>query len=155
MIQIDDVYIRLARASDAPEIAYVHIASWQESYKLFFSESFLNSLSYQFRRRTKSWESMLDSNSDEKNIVSVAESKEGIVGFCIFQKPRDLKINCDVELTAIYVREKFKSKKIGKALLDFACFYLRAREFKNFYCWVIKQNPSLNFYKKVGGVEKK
>lgn len=148
-IQIEDVIIRKATADDAAEIANVHLNSWREAYRNLLPQDFLDQLPLTFKRRMNSWK---QTAAMPDRALYVAEGKSGIVGFSVFTPPRDKDMSEHGELGAIYLLEKFKGKGIGAALLKLGMQQLVAWKYSKAYCWVLQNNPTIEFYEKSGAV---
>jgi ribosomal protein S18 acetylase RimI-like enzyme len=149
LIQINDVIIRKAVAEDAAEIANVHLNSWREVYRNLLPQQFLDQLPLTFKRRMSMWK---QAATMENRALYVAEEKSGIVGFSVFAPPQDKEMNEHGELGAIYLLEKFKGKKIGAALLSVGMKKLIEWKYSKAYCWVLQDNPTINFYEKSGAI---
>lgn len=146
----DPVKIRLAHFNDAAEIANVHTYTWMESYKGIVSSDFLKQRPMSFRNRMKWWSENIQSGKKIK--VVVAESMEhGIVGFASVEPGYDEVFQGYGEITTLYLFDHFKGQGIGQALFKKAIEELKKMEFKKAYCWVLVENPSIKFYKRMGG----
>lgn len=155
MIQIADTTIRPATVDDAAEIANVHISSWREAYRNLLPQDFLDQLPLTFKRRMNMWKQV---TAESKKSIFVAEAKSGIVGFSVFEPARDASMRGYGEVSAIYLLEEFKGKKIGAALLKIGMNQLFKLNYSKAYCWVLEDNPTIKFYEKSGanfnGIEK-
>lgn len=155
MIQIADTTIRKATPDDAAEIANVHLNSWREAYQNLLPQDFLDQLPLTFKRRMNMWKQTAIEN---KKPIFVAEAKNGVVGFSVFEPARDASMSGYGEVGAIYLLEKFKGKKIGAALLKSGMNELIKMNYSKAYCWVLEGNPTIKFYESSGatfnGMEK-
>lgn len=148
---VHDTLVRPGSIGDEGEIANVHIQSWQQSYKGIIPESYLATLSLQFRGRQSWWKQVLSGNTETK--VFVAESTQhGIVGFVAVEPGRDTDFKEMGEVGAIYCLNEYKNKGIGSALFRMGLEDLSLRGFKRCYLWVLEENPTRAFYERVGGV---
>ncbi|MDQ0914550.1 GNAT family N-acetyltransferase [Paenibacillus sp. V4I5] len=141
--------IREARIEDAEKIAIVHVDSWQSTYKGFISESYLSNLSVE--KRTKSWLWTFENlNVHEK--IFVAEDMPGnIVGFSCGGRSRNDEFDHDGELYAIYLLKDYQRLGLGKKLLNSVTESLKDNGYSSMMLWVLKDNPSVEFYKLQGG----
>lgn len=155
MLQVGEVLIRAAREGDAPEIANVHLNSWREAYRDILPQEYLNQLPATFKRRMINWERTI---REKKNILTVAESPNGLIGFSIFNEPRDDRFKDHQELSAIYLFEKWKGQGVGYALLKLGMNELIKKGAAKAYFWVLEGNPTIRFYERTGarpvGLEK-
>ena len=149
MIHISDVTVRRAIIEDAAEIANVHVNSWREAYKNLLPQDFLDELPLSFKSRMNMWRQVA---SESNKHLFVAETKNGIVGFSVFEPARDSSVVGYGEVGAIYLLEKFKGKKIGAALLKVGMNELIKMHYSKAYCWVLEGNPTIKFYESSGAV---
>ncbi len=147
MIQEGEVTIRPAKEGDCAEIANVHLNSWREAYMGLLPQEFLDQLPLTFKRRMLMWRRII---SEESDVLQVAETKSGIVGFATFSKGRDVGLENLAELGAIYLLEKHKGKSIGFSLLSSGLKLMKDKGFKEAYCWVLDGNPTIKFYERTG-----
>lgn len=142
------VTVRPARPGDAPEIANVHVHSWRETYKGLMTDAFLDDLPLFYRRRLAMWDGLL---KDGGRGVYVAESeKHGIVGFASVGPARDDAYAKSGELTTIYLLRKYHRRGLGGALLRAGFAQLEAEGFATAYCWVLSNNDTVDFYRRLG-----
>lgn len=144
-----DIIIRQAVSVDAAEIANVHINSWREAYCNFLPKSYLDSRPLQFKAKKVMWTQNIETASQT---VLVAEcQKNGIIGFISGAPGRERRHRDKLEVRCLYLFQAYHGKKIG--------FHLLQRIFDNYielgykmgYLWVLKDNPTISFYAKVGG----
>jgi ribosomal protein S18 acetylase RimI-like enzyme len=151
--------VRMARASDAFEIAKVHFDVFQDSFRHFVSQSFLDTLSLskmvQFKER------ML---AKQEGIHLVSMYQEKVIGFCDaghlhmegknrfpYEGEWEKYKNCG-ELYSIYISKDHQRSGVGQVLFKQAHLYLIERGFTSFIVWSLKDNLSAsNFYEKLGG----
>ncbi|TBL79153.1 GNAT family N-acetyltransferase [Paenibacillus thalictri] len=141
--------IREARIEDADKIAKVHVDSWQTTYKGIISESYLSNLSVEKRKKSWLWtfENLI---VDEK--IFVAEDMAGnIVGFSNGGRSRNNEFEHDGELFAIYLLKNYQRIGLGKKLFNSVVQSLKDNGYSKMMLWVLKDNPSVEFYKLQGG----
>ncbi|PKR78436.1 GNAT family N-acetyltransferase [Halalkalibacillus sediminis] len=142
-----DFKIRKASKSDAYGIAYVHIKSWQSTYKDLVSQEFL--LSMDQGERTERWKNILEAG--ESHLYVALNVNDEIVGFVSGAKEREGKYEADGELYAIYILENYQGKGIGKALTKRLMNLLKEDGFRSMLVWVLKDNSATYFYERMGG----
>lgn len=141
--------IRLASVKDVEGIARVHIESWRSTYKGIISESFLSTLTHEGRVRNWIW-TFNNLNKDE--VTFVAEDTQGdIVGFINGGKSRDSGQDDEAELYAIYLLEEYQGKGLGKVLTLELIEFLKSRDYRSMFVWVLKENPAISYYMRLGG----
>lgn len=139
------VHIRKAEIGDAHGIAQVHINSWQETYAAIIDSNFLSSLDIE--SRTARWIDILQKRPDG---VFVAETDSEIVGFASTGKSRTLS-EYDGEVYALYLLKKYQGQTLGKQLFFASLHYLQSMGCISAYVAVLRDNPTVSFYKKYGG----
>ena len=136
--------IRAARVDDAPEIAAVHVITWQKVYRGIMPSPFLDDLSVS--RREEHWKQVL---SRENHQVHVACVSGEVAGFSSTGTNRD--IPEAAELYAIYIHPEHWGKGLGKALFHASCAALRSLRFDRLLLWVATDNSQArNFYSHLG-----
>jgi ribosomal protein S18 acetylase RimI-like enzyme len=140
--------IRPGKLEDAAGIALVHVESWKSTYRGIVPESYLAALDAE--SRTAMWKGQLV--SDDSSIF-VAEDESGIVGFAASGRLRESVGSYDAELYAIYLLRARQRQGVGRMLTHALAGSLRARGYKSMLVWVLEQNPSVGFYKKLGGIQ--
>jgi ribosomal protein S18 acetylase RimI-like enzyme len=147
---MSEIIIRKARPEDAAELANVHINSWRETYVGLIPQDFLDNRPLSFRNRHQLWTRV---TSDPTQITFVAECPEnGVIGFVNGKNARDQEYSDHAEVWAIYLFRKYQGKKIGHKLLKEFFNHYKSQGFKKAYLWVVKDNPTINFYERTGGV---
>jgi len=145
---VSKIIFRDATLEDALGISKAHVKSWQETYKDIVPDSHLQSLDPD--SRAKMWaERFKDPSYDGQVIVAHAES--GIVGFIGLGPSRSPEYPAWGELRAIYLLRSHQGIGIGKQLFDIGKQRLQSFGYKQFFCWVLKNNDTRGFYEKVGG----
>lgn len=145
--------IRAASPSDAPEIARVHIATWQIAYRGQLPSAFLESLSAQLERRTTFWERWVGSVASDRGQTALVIEVEGrVAGFVTFgpeeADPPDPRIG---EVYAIYLDPRYWNLGYGRALLQAAVDGLRDGGYQEATLWVLQTNArSRRFYEIAG-----
>src|SRR3989344_8912252 len=135
---MNEISVRLAEIKDAPQIAKIHVKTWQCAYKGQIPDSYLDNLSIE--KRIKGWEEILSkSESDTKTFV--AEKKGKILGFASAGPSKDKKMPPEIgELWAIYVDSDNMGKGVGSLLLKTSLDYLRNLKFIKAILWVLTSN---------------
>ena len=146
-----NITIDQIRLEDIPAIARIKVDGWKSAYRGIIDDDFLDSLTYnvQIKRFT-------DGEDSVQGIVAIDEESKQIVGFSTFGKRQDLSEGLpqyDCELHAMYVSPDRKGKGIGKRLLSEVLKQQRENDHKKMLLWCFKKNlPTIEFYKKTGGV---
>jgi ribosomal protein S18 acetylase RimI-like enzyme len=133
--------VRLARNSDIPDLARVHVQSWLETYSGLLPMEVVNSFSLEARQAQ--WQRTLASSS---MVVFVAESHGAVVGFCSLAWREN-----EAELFTIYVLKSFQGLGFGLGLWNAAIEAAKAKQRLSLVLWVLEGNPSCGFYQHLGG----
>ncbi|PCJ21287.1 MAG: hypothetical protein COB02_01505 [Candidatus Cloacimonadota bacterium] len=143
-----NIIIRKATLEDSAEITNVHINSWKESYYNLIPKDYLDNLHLSFHQKYLIWKSVL---IKKEQVVYVAQCPfNGIIGFISASNGRDLDFKDHIEIRCLYLLQKYQGQKVGFLLLQ-SCFnYYSESNLKKAYLWVLKNNPSILFYKKTG-----
>ncbi|MGM0437027.1 MAG: N-acetyltransferase family protein [Bacillota bacterium] len=139
--------IREAKSSDVKDITKVHVESWKTTYKNIFPVEFLETIN--FDKRYKLWEKILNHSGDE--LVYLLEFDNKVVGFLSAGPAREESFDYEAEIYALYVLEDYQNKGLGQKLFETALDYIKNKGYESIYVWVLKDNPSVEFYKKMGG----
>lgn len=141
--------LRPARPEDAAALAAVHVHSWKETYAGLMPEAFLERLTGDAARgrREQSWAASI---ADASQIILVAEQDGDLVGFVAGGAARDHP-GYDGELYAIYLLRAAQGGGLGAALLRAFAGELRAHGFRGMALWVLRDNPTVGFYERLGG----
>ncbi len=137
--------IRNAQPTDLNAIVQVHIKAWRETYLGIMADEILDHLNVEGRRRY--WENALKDN----RMIFVAEVDGQVVGFATCGPNREALKDYDAEVYAIYLLAAYHGMGLGKGLWKSCIKVLKAAGFKQVIVWVLKDNPSKQFYIKSGG----
>jgi len=145
------VKIREVSAEDIKSLARVHVDCWWETYRNIISESYLYTLKYTDRQDM--WEQLLPRRAEDGGtLVVYSEEEDDIVGFCDFGKAREHEHGFSGEVYALYLLRRYQGKGIGRAIIEQVKLEFKKRRIDSFYLWVLKDNPTRNFYKNVEGI---
>lgn len=145
-----DTLIRKGLPGDEAELSSVHTHAWQQSYRGLVPDEILDTRPLTFRNRLTWWRGVVE--ECVPTCVFVAESAQhGIVGFCATEPARDEEFEGYGEIGAIYLLNEYKGKGVGGALFKAGKEWLEEQGYKKIYLWVLKDNPTINFYKRMGG----
>lgn len=141
--------IRTAEMRDLPGIARVHTQSWVETYAGRIPDEVLSQLTYE--RRLIQWERRTE---EELQDVLVLEFEGDIVAFSqTVHKPEET-LSTESELACIYALQAHQGKGFGKQLMKAAVQRLYESGANTMGLWVLKDNPTIGFYERMGGQQK-
>jgi len=142
-----ELEIRKAIISDVESIAKINVSSWQKTYVDIFPSDFLDSLSDE-ESLNNTIIRMQDNIKNENNYL-VAELNSEVVGFCKIGKSSKENFENYGEIIALYVKNNEVKKGIGEQLFITANNLLK-ETYENNIVSCIRENPSNNFYIKMG-----
>jgi L-amino acid N-acyltransferase YncA len=143
-----DFTIRQARVEDAAGIAHVQVESWKTTYAGIVPDAFLDDMNTE--TQTQNWQTWFFGDTVQ---IFVAEDETGIFGFASGGKIREALGDYDAELYAIYLLRQRQRQHAGRMLSQTLASGLCASGFKSMLVWVLEANPSLSFYKHLGGIQ--
>jgi L-amino acid N-acyltransferase YncA len=140
--------IRRARREDAAAIAQVRVASWRSTYAGLVPEAFLASMDPE--QGARQWDLFIEAGKD---FFHVAEDESGVFGFISGGPIREPVDGYDAEMHTIYLLRDRQGNGTGRLLAEVLVRDLRAAGFRSMVVWVLKQNPAVHFYKRLGAIE--
>lgn len=142
------ITIRAARPGDARRIARLDVDTWRAAYAGILATPFLVGLSTS--RREIGWAAVIER---EPRDVRVAVNSDGeIVGFGSCGRNREGAEHAG-EVFTLYVAPDWQNQGIGRALLLALFERLVAQGAASALIWVLRDNPSRYFYRRLGGRE--
>lgn len=138
---------RRATIEDIPQVAKLHVETWQQSFRGIAPQNYLDGLSVEKRQKA-----FRERFFDEDYRMFVAETSDSeVVGFVDVGKPSEGVDGFEAELYAIYLLPEFQGKGIGGKLFKVATQDLLDRNYKSMDLQTLVVSPFRNFYKKMGG----
>ena len=142
--------IREAHATDAAEIARVHVDTWCSTYKGIVPRNILDGLSYV--QKARQWEQILR-GSGHQEFVYVAENEaRQIIAFAsggpALSKEPTLYHG---ELFTLYILDAYQRQGLGQHLFFQVVERLLVLQMTSMLIWVLTENPARRFYEKLGG----
>lgn len=145
--------IKEIEKEDSYDYMYVSTYSWIETYKEIMADEFLekieNELNQNVERLKNEFEQTKINEPDYKRFLLYVNGEPvGIVAIC---KSREEKYPKSGELCTLYLLNKAKKKGYGRILFDKAKSELKNMGFNDMIIYCIKDNPTNEFYKHMGG----
>ncbi|WP_236942730.1 GNAT family N-acetyltransferase [Ewingella americana] len=143
--------IRDARASDAAELARLHVAVWRETYReLAPAEAFA---ALDEGRRLAFWQDKF-ANPAPGQFALLAEIDGQLVGFTLASESSNPQFGEMAEIKLLYVDTQYARQGIGRCLLTEIAQRLKKHGFTAAGLGVVVGNqPAINFYTALGGQE--
>lgn len=142
--------IRQATTADIPDMARVHVDSWRETYAGIVPDEYLARLSY--TDRAQNWEKGFAAAKPPWQTHVLTENG-AIKGFVTAGAAREAEYGLTGELYAIYLLRSVQGGGWGRRLFKTAQNRLIEQGVRDMYLWVLADNPTLGFYRHMGGVE--
>jgi GNAT superfamily N-acetyltransferase len=139
----DGIVVRRAVPEDAEELAHLHLDVWDDAYTGLVPQGILDDRRERAAERVEHWRTILGSDSPAPTYV--AEGVDGLVGFAAAGPARDADVDVELELWALYVRQRHYSTGVGYALFETVVGDRAA------YLWVLAGNTrAIGFYERQG-----
>lgn len=151
-LRIGPVSFRPAQVADAPELAEIHLHTWQATYRDLLSSRYLQALSADVARRS---DALAGAIANGAFSVWVAEREGQLVGWASFGRSRDADASpATGELRAINLLPEVWSQGAGRQLWQRVRKQLLDAGFTEATVWVIQGNRrALGFYEAQGFVQ--
>ena len=142
------ICIRRARPMDAPAIAAVHVAAWRSAFAGILPDEYLAGLS-EARLAGSYRHTVLDRRAGHAVFVAVTGAAE-VVGFASGGRARQAGV-AEGEIETLYLLDDYRDMGIGRRLMRAMAAHLRAVGCASAMTWVLHENPSRFFYRRLGG----
>ena len=143
-----NITIRLAVPDDAPDMAEVHMRSWEAAYKDIIPADYIR------EKNTESpalWEKILNGANTTQYIIKKDGKTAGMLGM---GKSRDDDVSDGTyELMGLYLLPEYFRQGIGTQAMEFAFGKARSLDMKIITVWLLEDNFNAKmFYEKFGFV---
>jgi ribosomal protein S18 acetylase RimI-like enzyme len=152
------IAIRRARPLDAVSIGAVHVAAWRSAYPGILPDAYLAKLS--ITRQAAYYDRAIRNGMGVHVAIAGAaggDNADGaatrIVGFATGGRAREGASGHlgEGEIETLYVLDDFRDQGVGRRLMTAAASHLADIGCRSAYCWVLRDNPSRWFYRRIGG----
>ena len=147
---MEQLSIRKATLDDIPEVAKLHINSWNNTYKGIIAQEYLDNMKKNLNKRIE----RMKNEFDLRNMI-LATINDEIVAFSEFVLSNEFSKNLDIdcELCGLYVRNEYLKSGIGSQVFNYVRNLFISNNKKKMGLWCFKENKNaIDFYKKKGGV---
>lgn len=141
------IQVRKATPDDALGITIVNVYTWKTAYAGLIPEELIDGRIRSLREKA---ENIRTSIAGDGRLM-VAEADHAIVGMCMYGKSRNAQYADAGEIYALYVLQGFAGMGIGRALFAGAARELRTDGCVSMILNCLLGNPSLDFYRHMGG----
>lgn len=149
------INIRYAKAEDAAVWTDINFKTWRTTYKNIFDEKLFCVREKGRDTRIESVRNNIRKNEKDKLYYHAVATKDNdLVGIITYGKANSYNSilnNNYCEVYAIYILEEYQKLGIGAKLIDFAKRDLKEDGYNKLVIWSLYDNPSLEFYWKIGG----
>lgn len=136
--------IRPSLKEDSLGIARVLVDTWRTTFKGMVPQTYLDAMNYD------SFEKFLSSSYGSYFTV-VADDGGQVVAFASGGATREKKYPFEGELYSIFVRDEYQGQGVGKNMVVKVAQHLVDAGIKDMVVWVLKDNPSRQFYELLNG----
>jgi ribosomal protein S18 acetylase RimI-like enzyme len=143
--------IRAARMQDIPQIAVVHVRSWQAAYRGLLPQAYLDGLDP--AQRISQWERIVSAAGRAGGGTLVADAGGRVCGFVSYGPARDDDADARRagEIYAIYLAPAAWGKGTGRQLMAAALGRLGQAGFGQVILWVLGSNARARRFYEAGG----
>jgi GNAT superfamily N-acetyltransferase len=143
--------IRFARMQDVPQIAAVHVRSWQAAYRGLLPQAYLDGLDP--GQRIRQWERSVSAADRSYGETLVADAAGRLSGFVSYGPARDDDADARRagEIYAIYLLPDAWDTGIGRQLMAAALDRLGKAGFDQVILWVLDSNTRARRFYEAGG----
>lgn len=150
------VKIRKAEIKDVEEIVDVMYRTWRTTYSDIVNEKYLSEREGKREVRISKMKDAINKQDIEaiKTYHCVVLDNGKVIGFAVYGRYREedaYSLKNAGEIYAIYILKEYQGKGIGKKLVNYVVTDLISEYYEKVVIWALKDNPSTNFYKKIGG----
>ncbi len=141
--------IRIARPTDAADIAHVYVESWRDTYAGLLPDAGLLRMSKTDHAAT--WTRTIKQANLRNPILVAADTKSNIYGFASAGPTRDKSLPFEGEVYTLYVAPGWTGQGIGAGLLASLFRLFSKGGYNGMIIWALADNPSRFFYEAMGG----
>lgn len=150
-----DLNIRQASIEDAPQIAKVHVESWQTGYAGIIDQDQLDALNVV--QRQERWVKSLQPDNYQGSKMFLAFEGARLAGFSRAGPARSDKTEAITpgvaELYCIYVDPAYFGLGVGKALFNVCADFVQGQGYHSMFVKVLIDNKrGRNFYQRMGAI---
>jgi GNAT superfamily N-acetyltransferase len=140
--------IRKCNKNDISKVTHVVTISWNETYKCLVPDEVLEGLKTNEDERTNKSLKKFENGEYQQLVLEIDNE---IVGFSRYGKSNDDSfINCG-EIYAFYIINKYHGLGLGRKMFEKTIEELKKMGFDKMIIACLKENPTNEFYKHMGG----
>ncbi len=143
-----NISIRPATPADADALGLVHATTWRETYHGMVSEEFLDNLTPE--KSAGYWRRVFARMRPESLVFALLLDRK-IIGYTSGGPARDAIPEVDGEIYTLYLLPEHQGNGLGRFMMEHLLAELRATGLQTFGVWVLEENPTRAFYKRMGG----
>ncbi len=143
--------MRDARIEDCDALGLVTVTASHSAFIGAVPEEYLD-FSWTPEVSAAGWREGFATNTDRNQGFHVAEIEGRLIGF-VWTKPWADTVGYDSSVQGLYVLPTRQGQGIGRRLLAYASSELHRHKARSLEVGCIKENPSCEFYRHLGGVE--
>ncbi len=140
--------IRPATVEDIDALGRVHATTWRETYRGMVPDDFLDTLTPE--KSAGYWMRVFERMRPESLVFALVLDRE-IIGYTSGGPARNDIPEVDGEIYTLYLLPEHQGNGLGRFMMEHLLAELRATGFQTFGVWVLEENPTRAFYKRMGG----
>ena len=145
------LHIRDATIEDCEQFGLITVTASHSVFIGVIPEELLD-FSWTPETSATNWRNTFSENTNRDQKFFVAESEDRLLGF-VWSKPWAEAAEFDATIQALYVLPTMQRRGIGRSLISFAVVELLKLGMQSLQIGCVKENPSCDFYRQLGGVE--
>ena len=143
--------IRDATIEDCDAIGLITVTASHSAFIGAIPEELLD-FSWTPEKSAAGWRAAFSTYTDKGQSFQVAELDNRVIGF-VWAKPWADSKGYDSSVQGLYVLPSCQRQGVGQNLVSYAAAGLRERERRSLEIGCVRENPSCNFYRHLGGLE--
>lgn len=141
--------IREKKIEDIPEFVLLVNQVWNETYRGIVEDEFLDNMKNTVNERIQKLTSNF--NKDDSYYPYVLVDNNKLIGYTSVDKSRDETYPDSGELSSLYLLKEYQGKGYGKMLFNHSLNKIKELGYKDYIIGCLDNNPTNEFYKKMGG----
>ncbi len=144
-------YIKEMTVDDAYDFMYVNTISWNETYRGIVPDEFLDKIMNKIPENAEKLKNKFKETSDSTDKRFLLYVDNEAVGVFGIDKSREEEYPNSGELCIFYLLKKVQKQGYGKIMFEKAKEELRKMNYYDMIIVCLKDNPTNEFYKHMGG----
>ena len=140
--------IREKRIADIPEFTLLVNEVWNETYRGIVADEFLDNMKNTIDDRIKR---QTDNFYEKDSYSYVLVDNDKLIGYTSVDKSREEEYPNSGELSSLYLLKKYQGNGYGRMLFEYSLNKIKELGYSDYIIGCLDNNPTNEFYKKMGG----